>query len=233
MGQQGLGQQGLGQQGLGQQGLGQQGLGQQGLGRPGAGSGFGAAAGAPAGSKIAALFAAALDRHRAGALVEAEQLYRQILQLAPGHADAESRLGAVLMAQGRIGEAIPRLERAGALKPDLFEAFGNLAQAYLAAGQSAPALLAAHRALELHETAPGKTLFARCARNARFTADDKGRMRKALLRALSEDWAPPRELTTVCIDLIKLDRAAKACIAKVDAAWPARLAAAELLAPRN
>ncbi len=61
------------------------------------------------------------------------------------------------MVQGKTSQAIIQLERAVALDPDLFEAFGNLAQAYLATGQDVKAVQAAYRALELRETTPGKT----------------------------------------------------------------------------
>jgi SAM-dependent methyltransferase len=183
-----------------------------------------------AGASLGDIFAAAIANHRSGAFAAAERQYRQILAADPNHAEAHSRIGAVLMAQGKIRQAISHLERAVALKPDLFEALGNLAQAYLASGQRAEAVLAALAALELRETAPGKTLFAHCAHNAVFRADPQGRARNLMLRALVEDWAPPRELTGAIISLIKLNGAVNDCIEHADAAWPARLAAAELLA---
>jgi SAM-dependent methyltransferase len=199
------------------------------LGRPGAAAAAGLRATAR-GASLADLFAAAVRNHRAGAFAEAERLYRQILAAAPDHAEAHSRIGAVLMAQGKIRQALSHLQRALALKPDLFEALGNLAQAYLASGQRAEAALAALAAFELRETVPGKTLFAHCVHNAVFRADPQGRARKLMLRALIEDWAPPRELTGAIIGLVKLNSAVNDCIQHIDAAWPARLAAAELLA---
>ena len=177
------------------------------------------------------MFAAAVAHHRAGALFEAEREYQQILTLVPGNAEAQSRLGAVLMAQGRTGHAIPLFERALALKPDLFEAHGNLAQAYLAAGQSTRAALAAQRALELRETAGSKALFVHCARLARPAPGDSGRFRELVLRAFSEGWARPRELDDVCIDLVKLDSIVNDCIARARSAWPRRLGGVELFGP--
>jgi SAM-dependent methyltransferase len=177
---------------------------------------------------IVELFGAAVAHHQAGALVEAEHRYRHILTLSSTHAEAHSRLGAVLTAQGRIGEAIPHLERAIAINPDLFEACGNAAQAYLRTGQGERALEAACRTLEMRQTAQTKELFVHCVRLAQFSAD-KGRVRKWLLRALTEAWARPRELANVCISLIKQDRGVSAFIARADAAWPARLSATDLL----
>jgi 2-polyprenyl-3-methyl-5-hydroxy-6-metoxy-1,4-benzoquinol methylase len=188
-----------------------------------------AVSGAP--GALADLFSAAVAQHQAGALAEAERQYRHYLSFAPAHAEAQSRMGAVLMGQGKIAEAVAHLERAVALGPDLFEAFGNLAQAYLAAGRAVQAVEAAERALELRETAPGKALFAHCARYARFTADNGGRYRKLMLRALSEGWARPRDLTAACISLIKRNLVVIDCIARANAAWPARLPLKELGGP--
>jgi len=173
------------------------------------------------------MFGAAVARHQAGALIEAEHQYRQILTLVPGNAEAESRLGAVLMAQGKTGDALPHLERAAALKPDSFETFGNLAQAYLAAGVPDRALTAAECSLALRETPQGRNLFVQCARSVRLAADD-GRLRKLILRALAEGWARPRDLTGVAISLIKLNPAVHDCAARANSAWPARRPAAQL-----
>jgi len=198
------------------------------LGHSGAAPGFGAAA--PA-AKLAKMFDTAIAHHRAGALVKAERQYRDILALFPRHVDAESRLGAVLLAQGKDREAISHLEHAVALEPALFEALGNLAQAHMATGRPALAIHAASRAFEIKETPQGRTLLAAYLTTARFTADDNGRFGKLALRALVEGWARPRELTGVCINLIKLDRAVNDAIARVNAAWPARLSATELFGP--
>ena len=93
--------------------------------------------------------------------------------------------------RARPARRLLSLNAQSALNPDLFEAFGNLAQAYLATGQDVNAVQAAYRALELRETSLGKTLFARCARNAVFRSDKDSRARQLMLRALLEDWAPP------------------------------------------
>ena len=62
------------------------------------------------------------------ALVE---LTRQ-LGLDPGHAEANGELGAVLVAENRIEEAIPHLELAIRSKPDLWPAYSQLGRAYAA-----------------------------------------------------------------------------------------------------
>jgi 2-polyprenyl-3-methyl-5-hydroxy-6-metoxy-1,4-benzoquinol methylase len=183
---------------------------------------FGAAAATASAGALAELFAAAVARHQCGALADAERQFRHIITLSAVHAEAHGRLGSVLLAQGKTSEAILHLDRAIALKPDLFEAFGNLAQAHLWLGQGERAVEFAMRALELRETAQTKALFVQCLQSTRFTADNRG-LRRLALRALAEAWARPRELGHACISLIKLNGAVQDCIELADSRWPARL----------
>src|SRR5262249_27048790 len=99
---------------------------------------------------------AAFTNHQAGAFAEAERLYRHILGFRPDHPDLRSRLGTVLMAQGKTIEAISEFELAVVFQPGLFEAHANLAQAYLSAGRVEMALEEAIRGLELRDTPPGR-----------------------------------------------------------------------------
>ncbi len=185
---------------------------------------------APPPQALAELFSAALAQHKAGALPEAERRYRHILSLAPNHAESHGMLGIALLAQGEIHDAIPHLERGAALKPDLPGAQDDLAKAYMAAGRPELAVIAAACALELDETERRKTFFAHCTKLVLFDRDD-GRMGKLALRALTEGWARPRELSRACISLIKLDRGVSECVARANAVWPKRLAADELFGP--
>jgi tetratricopeptide (TPR) repeat protein len=57
------------------------------------------------------------------------ELTRQ-LELDPGYPEANGELGAVLVAEGRIEEAIPHLELAIRSKPDLWPAYSQLGHAY-------------------------------------------------------------------------------------------------------
>ena len=179
--------------------------------------------------KLTELFAATIAQHQAGAIADAERGYRQIVALFPDFADAHSRLGALLMAQGKATEAIRHIERALALRSDMFEALGNLTQAYMFAGQPGRAIGPASRVLELNETPQTRTLFAHCLGAARVTEDD-GRIRKFALRALSQGWGRPRTLTGACVSLIKLNPIVADWIARSNAAWPGRLLRDELLA---
>jgi 2-polyprenyl-3-methyl-5-hydroxy-6-metoxy-1,4-benzoquinol methylase len=195
--------------------------------RIGAHPGLGVSANTTPAAEGEKLFRAAVEYHRTGALEQAERSYRQLLAVFPTHAETHSRLGAVIMAQGRASEAISHMARAVALNPELFEGYGNLAQAYMWTGQREQAIEAAGRALELRETPQAKAMFAQCVSFARFTADSE-RFRGLLLRALTEGWVRPRDLTRACISIIKLSPLLSGAIARVDAAWPRRLPAGEM-----
>jgi tetratricopeptide (TPR) repeat protein/SAM-dependent methyltransferase len=155
--------------------------------------------------------------------------YQQVLQLEPNRAEAYGGLAAALTAIGRPREAITHIERGLALKPDLTGAYEELAKAHMSAGNVEAAVRDAGHALELNETPAGKALFAQCAIFAGFTSDPHGRYRKLVQRALVEAWAVPRELSAVCISLIKLDSRISDLIAQADRLWPKRLIAKDLL----
>jgi SAM-dependent methyltransferase/tetratricopeptide (TPR) repeat protein len=177
---------------------------------------------------LSELFRTAAAQHQAGALAEAERSYRSILAQFPGHAETHSRLGAVLMAQGKPKDAIYLMERALALQSDLFEAHANLSQAYMATGDVTRAVDAAARMLELRETPLAQALFANYLQFAEFREDNNVRFRKLALRALSEGWGRPRTLARACISLIRLDSIIDDGIARASAAWPARLSPDQL-----
>jgi 2-polyprenyl-3-methyl-5-hydroxy-6-metoxy-1,4-benzoquinol methylase len=181
------------------------------------------------GDMLSELFRAAVAQHQAGALAEAERRYRYILKQFSGHAETHSRLGAVLMAQGKTQEAIGAMERALELQPNLFEAHANLSQAYMAAGNVTRAVDAAARTLELREMPLTRALFAKHLQFIQFKEDNSGRFRRLVLRALSEGWNRPRTLTGACISLIKLNPTIADWIARSNAAWPDRLLPGELL----
>ena len=72
--------------------------------------------------------AQALALHRQGEWAQAERLYRLILRSDPGHAPARINLGAALLEQGRLTEALESLEEALALQPDnpiAYNTYGN------------------------------------------------------------------------------------------------------------
>ncbi|MGD0105257.1 MAG: tetratricopeptide repeat protein [Rhodopila sp.] len=92
--------------------------------------------------QIDALFRQGQQFHKAGRLVEAEQIYRQVLAAMPRHADALHALGALALQAGRPVAAETLLSQAIGLKP---AADFQLTRAH--------ALLALHRPAEAAQTA--------------------------------------------------------------------------------
>jgi protein O-GlcNAc transferase len=93
-------------------------------------------------------FAQALEHHRAGRLVEAERLYREVCAADPNHGESFHRLGVVAHQLGRP-DAAEFLARAVALKPDIAEAHNDLGVVLGARGRFAEAAASFARAVAL------------------------------------------------------------------------------------
>jgi tetratricopeptide (TPR) repeat protein len=74
----------------------------------------------------AELFSLAWQQHQTGEIARAEQLYRQVLQSDPQHADAWCFLGAACQAQGRLAEAENCFRRAVQIIPSYAVAYNWL-----------------------------------------------------------------------------------------------------------
>lgn len=72
----------------------------------------------------------AIEHHRAGRLVKAEGLYRQILDIHPDQFDALHLLGVISYQAGRHEEAVGLISRAIEQDASAFPAFNNLGLAY-------------------------------------------------------------------------------------------------------
>jgi tetratricopeptide (TPR) repeat protein len=94
-------------------------------------------------------FAAAVNLHRAGRVSEAEQFYRKILQVAPGHFGATHYLGLACTQQGKHNEAVGLLRKAVASNPASFEALTNLGVALAATRQLEAAVAEYRKAIAL------------------------------------------------------------------------------------
>ncbi|MBF2026314.1 MAG: glycosyltransferase family protein [Oscillatoriales cyanobacterium C42_A2020_001] len=68
----------------------------------------------------------AISRHQAGHLVQAEQIYRQILQQQPQNVDALSLLGVIACQQGKLEEGIALYRQALSIRPEHRQARENL-----------------------------------------------------------------------------------------------------------
>jgi tetratricopeptide (TPR) repeat protein/SAM-dependent methyltransferase len=162
-----------------------------------------------------------------GKLDEAVAEYRQALALKPGFAEAHNNLGAALHDQGKLDEAIAQYCRALEFKSDYTEAFGNLGKALIDGGDFARALEVIQRGLEIEESENIKLLFVYCVRNLAGVPHGVD-LRRNLIRALSEPWGRPIYLARFGAKLLKLGGSARACIDRVNGAWPKRLPAREI-----
>ncbi|MEG3839477.1 tetratricopeptide repeat protein, partial [Microcoleus sp. herbarium14] len=77
----------------------------------------------------------AWEHHQAGRLLEAENLYRQIVEVQPESGNVLCLLGIAVRQQGKIAEAIDFYEQAIAQNPDFVEAHLNKAQVLLDVGE--------------------------------------------------------------------------------------------------
>jgi tetratricopeptide (TPR) repeat protein len=81
-----------------------------------------------------------LDHHRAGRLQEASEIYRQVLQQKPGHADALHLLGVAAHQEGRLEEAVELIRDAISRNAGVAEYHNNLASVLRDLGHSGDAI---------------------------------------------------------------------------------------------
>ncbi len=101
------------------------------------------------------LLQAGIGHHQAGRLVEAERVYRRILQAAPGHPDALHLLGLIAHQAGQTEAALHLISDAIARNPRASAYHANLAMILETEGRAEDAANAARRALELAPTHAG------------------------------------------------------------------------------
>ncbi len=89
---------------------------------------------------LAKKYQAALKVHQQGELSKAEPLYRQILQVAPRHADALHGLGVIAYQRGDNESAVALFRQALDVEPQHQEALSNLGSVLLSLGKREEAL---------------------------------------------------------------------------------------------
>ena len=100
-------------------------------------------------SNVQRIFAEAVRHHQAGRLVEAERHYRQVLAVAPRHADSLHLLGVASFRAGRADLAIELIGQALAVQPDYPEALCNLGNALINLSKLDDAAASYRKALDL------------------------------------------------------------------------------------
>ncbi len=123
---------------------------------------------------LAQLLAEAVRYHQQGALGKAEQLYQQILQADPTHADALHLLGLIAHQVGKHELAVDSISRALRLRPQFAEAYSNLGLALRELGRLDAAIAAYHQALRLRPES------AEVHNNLGVALSDQGRLGDAI-----------------------------------------------------
>jgi Flp pilus assembly protein TadD len=93
--------------------------------------------------------AVGFKRLKAGQLVEAEQLFRQVVVADPAIAKAWFLLGCAMQLRGKVAEAVASYERVLTLEPDHVEALNNLGFALHGQGKTDRALECLERGVKL------------------------------------------------------------------------------------
>jgi predicted O-linked N-acetylglucosamine transferase (SPINDLY family) len=118
--------------------------------------------------------AIAVRHHQAGRLQAAEQIYRQVLEAEPNHADALHLLGVLAHQNGRHALAIETIQRAIGLKGNAAAFHSNLGGAYHALQRLPEAIACYRRALKL------KPDYAEAANNLGNALKDQGSLEEAI-----------------------------------------------------
>jgi Flp pilus assembly protein TadD len=103
---------------------------------------------------VSEVFALAWKHHQAGGFREAEQLYRQVLQVKPLHVDSWCFLGAVCEAQGKLAEAETSYRQAVKLAPPFATAHNCLGVLLAKQGRRAEAVTSFREALRYEPRDP-------------------------------------------------------------------------------
>jgi Flp pilus assembly protein TadD len=90
-----------------------------------------------------------LALHRAGRLTEAREIYRRVLEMQPGHADAHHLAGVIAYQTGNLAEAVELIGRAIELNPAMVAAYSNRGLALRDLKRPQEALACFDRALQL------------------------------------------------------------------------------------
>lgn len=167
-----------------------------------------------------------------GKLEEAEASIRQALAQAPDFAQALGNLGAILKARERFEEAGAAYRRLIAIKPQDSEGLNGLAELSAIQGDIVAALETVLRSLRIGDTMDARRVFVEIVKPLRWTANND-ELRGMMLRALTETWARPSELSHSVASLIKQGTETGACIARAAKAWPRILTAPDLFGPEG
>ncbi len=115
-----------------------------------------------------------LQHHNSGNLSQAEDLYRKILETAPGHPDANHLLGMIERQAGRNEQAVEWYSRAIQANPDVAAYHGNLGNAFKDLGRLDEAVASYLKALAIEPD------FAEAHSNLGSALKELGRLDEAV-----------------------------------------------------
>jgi predicted O-linked N-acetylglucosamine transferase (SPINDLY family) len=148
-----------------------------------------------------------MQLHQSGRRQEAEGIYRQILAVAPGHADALHFLGLLLFQSGQPAEGLELLHRAVAAAPHAVHFRANLAHALKQSGQLDAAIDAWRQTITMSPGfAPAYGELSSCLQARGFLTEAVNVARRAV--ELNPDDPSPRVALGSC--LLAMDRADEA-----------------------
>jgi Flp pilus assembly protein TadD len=103
---------------------------------------------------VAEALALAVQYHQSGALPQAEQLYRQILEVAPQQVEVYMHLATLYRQRGQLDEAVASLQGALRVRPDSFASQTNLGTLFSERGQMDEAIACYQAALRINPNFP-------------------------------------------------------------------------------
>jgi Flp pilus assembly protein TadD len=153
------------------------------------------------------ILAGALAHHQAGRLAEAESLYRQILALEPGHADALHLLGVLAIQVGRADVAADLIEQALTSAPKSAIYLANHAAALNLLSRHRQAEAQCRKAIRAEPDYPDAYVNLAKALKAQGQLTEAARAYRDLLRRTPDDVASLVDLGNLLLDLGTLDEA--------------------------
>jgi tetratricopeptide (TPR) repeat protein len=162
------------------------------------------------GTSIQDALRSAEELHRAGKLVEAENICRQILEQKPHQTGALSLLSILARQQGQFAAAVDLAAHAARVQPQIAELHANLAEFSRLAGMPQESIASFQRAIELKPLEPTfhNSLAIALAENRQHESA-VGEYQRAI--ELNPDYADARNnLGGVLRELGRLDEAAEA-----------------------
>lgn len=154
--------------------------------------------------------AQARDLHATGRAVDAERLYREILRVAPDHAEALHSLGVLCLQTQRIEPAVTYLSRAAALAPGSATLYNNLGVAFTAARRLSDAAETYRKSLALEPNAVEVNANLAAVLSAQGQDEDAIGCLKAAIRLKPDSLDLNMTLASTCLRVARFAEAAEA-----------------------